>query len=187
MKLSRIFDFKTVIIILLAAIILGLIASVILSLAERIIFPENYKDIVYKYAQKYAVPPELVFAVIKAESGFDKNAQSRVGAQGLMQLMPSTAEWLAEEHLNDNPHLISLYDPETNIKYGTYYLQYLFSRFGSWEKAIIAYNWREGNFAKFIEESGYTEGEYNSIPVSETRNYVKKVTQYWEKYKELYK
>ena len=187
MKLSRIFNVKTVLLILIAAIVLGLIASVLISLVERIIFREDYKELVFHYAEKYSVPAELVFAVIKAESDFDPNAKSHVGAIGLMQLLPSTAEWLAEEHLNESPLLVSLYIPSTNIRYGVYYLQYLFSKFGSWEKAIIAYNWGEGNFLRFIEEHGYTEGNYNSIPVRETRNYVKKVMSYWEKYKELYK
>ena len=104
-----------------------------------------------------------------------------------MQLMPKTAEWLATTYFGESAKDISLYDPEVNIRYGVYYLQYLFSRFGSWEKAIIAYNWGEGNFTSHLQEHGYTEGNFRSIPVRETRNYVKKVTNYWEKYKNIYK
>ena len=187
MKLSKIFNVKAVLLILVAAIVLGLLLSFAISLVERLIYREDFKELVFEYADKYAVPRELVFAVIKAESDFDPNAKSHAGAIGLMQMLPSTAKWLAEEHLNDNPLFISLYTPSTSIKYGTYYLQYLFSKFGSWEKAIIAYNWGEGNFSSFIEENGYTEGKYSSIPVKETRNYVKKVMDNWEKYKEIYK
>ena len=187
MKLSKIFNVKAVLLILVAAIVLGLVASSLISLAERIFFPQKYKELVFKYADKYAVPRELVFAVIKTESGFDPNALSNQEAMGLMQLLQSTAEDMAKNYLNENPDTINLYDPETNIKYGTYYLQYLFSLFGSWEKAIIAYNWGLGRLRNFIDNHGYTEGDYDSIIEKEPRNYIKKVTYYWEKYKEIYK
>ena len=103
-----------------------------------------------------------------------------------MQMLPSTYIWLAEDKLSEIAFSQMLYDPTTNIKYGTYYLRYLHSRFNSWELAIIAYNWGEGNLTKFLAENEYEEGDYDSIPVKETRNYIKKVMQYWEKYNELY-
>ncbi len=187
MKFSKIFTPRAVIIILIIAFLLGIVGSVLVSCVERLIYPKKYDEIVAKYAEKYAVPQELVFAVIKAESGFDADAVSHVGAIGLMQIIPSTCEWLAEYHLSENASTLSLYDAETNIRYGVYYLQYLFSRFGSWEKALIAYNWGEGNLSDFLEDEGYTDGDYYSIPVRETRNYVKKVMNYWETYKKLYK
>ena len=105
---------------------------------------------------------------------------------GLMQLMPSTYEWLAEIN-GEIAFTSALYEPEVNIKYGTYYLQYLYSKFGTWEKALVAYNWGEGRLQNYIKENGYEDGDYTEIPVKETRNYVKKVLHHWEKYKELYK
>ena len=113
-------------------------------------------------------------------------AQSSAGAVGLMQIMPSTYEWLAQAKFKESADVSLLYNPEVNIRYGTYYLQYLYAKFGTWEKALIAYNWGEGNFMRFMEENGYTEGDYNSIPVAETRNYVKKVLHHWKKYEDLY-
>lgn len=187
MRRRRILNAKVILLILLISVFVGFIGSVLIKGVERIIYPMEYREIVTKYSEKYAVPAELVFAVIKAESGFDKNAVSHRGAIGLMQLLPKTAEWLATSHLGEISGEVLLYDPEVNVRYGVYYLQYLFSRFGSWEKAIIAYNWGEGNFRSFIDEDGYTEGDYKSIPVRETRNYVKKVMNYWEKYKNIYK
>ena len=103
-----------------------------------------------------------------------------------MQMLPSTYKWLAEDKLGEPSFTAMLYDPEVNIKYGTYYLQYLYAKFGSWEKVIIAYNWGEGNFAEFFEQEGYEEGDYSSIPVTETKNYIRKVMHHWEKYNELY-
>lgn len=185
MELKRIFNTKAVLILLAAAIVLGIFGDLILSGIERLIYPHGYGEAVEKYADKYGVPKELIFAVIKAESNFESSAKSSAGAIGLMQIMPSTHEWLAGK-LGEPALTALLYDPDTNIKYGAYYLKYLYSRFGSWEKAIIAYNWGEGNFSNFLEKEGYTEGKYNTIPVRETRNYVKRVLSYWEAYNELY-
>lgn len=178
-------DIRIFVIILILALVLGIVANFVIDAIYRLIYPEDYQIIVEKYAKKYSVPKELVFAVIKVESNFDPNVVSSAGAMGLMQMLPSTYEWLTSK-LGDEYSQDALYDPETNIKYGTYYLQYLYSRFGSWEKAIIAYNWGEGNFSDFLASEGYTEGDYNSIPAEETRNYVKKVMHHWKKYKELY-
>ena len=80
MKLSKIFNPRVVIIILLLAFLLGIIGSVLISCVERVIYPRNYSEYVTKYAEKYGVPTNLVYAVIKTESGFDSNAVSRVGA-----------------------------------------------------------------------------------------------------------
>ena len=178
-------DIRVFVLILIMALLIGILANLIIDAIYRLVYPENYQQIVEKYAKKYSVPKELIFAVIKVESNFNPNDVSSAGAMGLMQIIPSTYEWLTtklgEEYCEEN-----LYDPEINIKYGTYYLQYLYSRFGSWEKAIIAYNWGETNFSEFLATNGYSEGDYDSIPVKETKNYVKKVMHHWKKYKELY-
>ena len=178
-------DARVFILILIMSILLGVIGNAVIDIIYRWVYPEKYHNIVLKYSNEYSVPSELVFAIIKVESDFDPQALSHAGAMGLMQMIPSTYEWLASK-LGEEPRVALLYDPETNIKYCTYYLSYLYSRFGTWEKAIIAYNWGEGNFSNFLEEEGYTEGDYNSIPVKETRNYVKKVMHHWKKYNELY-
>ena len=185
MKSSRLRDGRVFILILILALVLGVVANAVIDTIYRWVFPEKYHSIVNKYAEQHSVPEQLVFAIIKVESNFDPSVVSSAGAMGLMQMLPSTYEWLTTK-LGDNYSKDDLYDPETNIRYGTYYLQYLYSRFGTWEKAIIAYNWGEGNFSEFLNNEGYTEGDYDSIPVTETKNYVKKVMHHWEKYKELY-
>ena len=179
----------TIFIVFLALVLLtvGLLSDYIFKYVEMAIYPDGYYELVVKYSKEYSVPTALTFAVIKVESDFDTNTESSAGALGLMQIMPSTYEWLAKTKFAETPNVSLLYTPEINIKYGTYYLQYLYERFDySWEKAIIAYNWGEGNFKSFIEEHGYTEGDYDSIPVTETRNYVKKVLHHWKKYDMLY-
>ncbi len=185
MKSSKLRDSRVFIIILIMSLVLGVVANAIIDTIYRWVYPEKYHSIVISYAKKHSVPEHLVFAIIKVESNFDPDVVSSADARGLMQMLPSTYEWLTEK-LGETYREQDLFDPETNIKYGTYYLQYLYSRFGSWEKAIIAYNWGEGNFSEFLANEGYNEGDYDSIPVKETRNYVKKVMHHWEKYKELY-
>ncbi len=186
MRIQKIFDTRSVILILIAAILLGFVLNALLTCIDRMIYPEEYHDMVMKYSKEYSVPAELVFAIIKVESNFKSDAKSSAGAIGLMQMLPDTYKWLAEDKLGEAAFTAMLYDPDVNIKYGTYYLQYLYAKFGSWEKVIIAYNWGEGNFADFLETEGYKEGDYSSIPVAETRNYIKKVMHHWEKYDELY-
>lgn len=186
MRLSKIFTPKAIILCLILAILLASAINLLIICVERIIYPEDYYELVTEYSEKYAIPKELMFAIIKTESNFDKNATSRAGAIGLMQMIPSTYEFLSKK-LGETPVTSLLYDPQTNIKYGAYYLQYLYARFGSWELALAAYNWGEGNLSSYISENGYTEGDYKKIPVKETRNYVKKVLYLWEKYEQLYK
>ena len=178
--------FAVIAIILVAAILLGVAVDLVWDKIDRNTHPDDHLQYVRKYAYEYNISEVVIFAVIKVESDFDTNAESVAGARGLMQMLPSTYYWLATKIGDSNPDEKLLFDPETNIRYGTYYLQYLYSRFGTWEKAIIAYNWGEGNFSEFLDEEGYASGDYDSIPVKETRNYIKKVMHHWKKYEELY-
>jgi hypothetical protein len=123
-----------------------------------------FGDIIHEKAAKYDVDPALVAAVIETESRFHPQARSRVGARGLMQLMPKTGRWLGARNLND---------PGQNIDAGVKYLKYLQARFhGDLNKAIAAYNAGEGNVRR-----------YNGVPpFRETRSYVKKVMSRKQKY-----
>lgn len=124
-----------------------------------------YYPIVVKISLKYEVDPLLVKAVIVAESGFNANAVSRVGAQGLMQLMPRTAKELG---------VIDSFNPEHNIDGGVKYLKKLLDKYqGNVEIALAAYNAGCRNVRK-----------YRGVPpYKETRKYVKKVSALHEKYK----
>ena len=131
-------------------------------------YPLKYKDEIIAAAGEYNINPAVVAALINAESGFDKNAVSRQGAVGLMQIMPSTAKWCAQKlgiEYSEN----DLFDPEYNIKIGAYYLSYLLQKFGSEKLALCAYNAGEGNVIKWLNENR------KDIPFSETRGYVPRV------------
>lgn len=184
-SIKNIFDVRIVLIILAVAILLGIFGDLILTGIDRLIYPDGYRELVEKYSAEYSVPSDLIFAVIKVESDFTPDAKSSAGAIGLMQVVPSTYEYIAEL-LGERAFSPLLYDPETNIKYGTYYLRYLYSKFGSWEKALAAYNWGEGNLQDYVDENGYKDGDYARLPSKETRSYVGRVLDYREKYADLY-
>ena len=158
---------------------IALIAAII-SYIPRIIewyFPYNYNLFVEKYSKEYDVDKALLFAVIKAESNFNKNAESSKGAKGLMQIMDDTAEWCANKAGIDE---YDLFDPEDNIKIGAFYLSYLLEKCGNEKNAVAAYNAGHGNVDKWLSDENFSKvGEIlHDIPFAETRKYVNKVMLY---------
>ncbi|MCL2103190.1 MAG: lytic transglycosylase domain-containing protein, partial [Syntrophorhabdaceae bacterium] len=121
--------------------------------------------------------PELVCALIRAESRFKADAVSRAGASGLMQIMEDTAYWLAPRAGLDDFDYAQILDPETNIRLGTYYLSILIEHFGDIEVALCAYNAGRGNVASWLDNPEYSsDGKtLDAIPYAETREYVQKV------------
>ena len=166
----------------------GFLADFVIICFEKTAYPQEYAEYVEVYAERYGVPEELVFAVIRTESDFDSGAVSDAGAVGLMQIMPSTFEWLTDEILFDHLESGMLYDPETNIRYGTYYLSYLSDRYGDWELTLAAYNGGLGNVDGWLADDRYADGDggLKRIPFKETRQFVNRVTKAREKYEGLY-
>ena len=175
--------------IMVAAIVLGILTNILWNGLDRLTHPDTYNDIIKKYSAKFDVPEEVVYAIIKVESGFDPRAVSSSGAVGLMQMKPATFMWLTgEEHLGEFLSESTLTDPEVSIRYGTYYLRYLLNKFPVTETAIAAYNGGEGNVAKWLSDPkhGTEDGRLINIPHEEPRNYVVKVTKEIQKYKNIY-
>jgi soluble lytic murein transglycosylase-like protein len=125
----------------------------------------QYEYLINRHARKYGVDPALVKAMMRVESCFDSAAVSRVGAQGLMQLMPGTARLLG---VSDS------FDPDENIRGGVEYLSGLLKRFNNnLEYAVAGYNAGPGNVEK-----------YKGIPpFSETQSYLKRVMAHYKKYR----
>lgn len=155
---------------------------------KKFLYPYDYKAYIEEYSSQYSLDPLLVLSVIKAESKFNENSTSNKGAKGLMQIMDSTGEWISSNVGISYflPHM--LYDPETNIKMGCWYLNNLIEQFGNIKTALAAYNAGSGNVSKWLEDSEYSkDGEtlYN-IPFPETKKYVDRIEVNYKMYQYLY-
>ena len=182
---------RVILVTLIISIVFGFLFDFICTRIELSIYPKpsEYKSFVKEYSEKYRVPENIVYAVIKVESKFDSSAESSVGALGLMQIMPDTFSWLTNDRLGDRFSVGMLYDPETNIKYGVYYLSWLYDRYADWDITLAAYNAGPGNVDKWLEDptvSDLETGKLINIPFKETREYVKKVNKALGKYESLY-
>ena len=140
-------------------------------------FKTDYLEIVKRESKTNNLDVNLVLSIIKTESKFNENAISSKGAVGLMQILPSTATWLAEKMDLKSFNMENLNNPEINIKLGCYYVRYLFDNFEDEELAICAYNAGEGVVRNWLNDKEYSlDGKkLDSIPYDETRNYLSKV------------
>ncbi|CCU78010.1 Soluble lytic murein transglycosylase and related regulatory proteins (some contain LysM/invasin domains) [Halanaerobium saccharolyticum subsp. saccharolyticum DSM 6643] len=144
----------------------------------------KYQTEIEKYAKEFAIEKELLAALIYVESRFNNHSKSSKGAVGLMQLMPSTAIWIAEELGYNNFKLEDLNNPEVNIKFGSWYFAYLYQKFDkNLIQTIAAYNAGERNVRVWINEGW--EGNINKeLPFKETDNFVRRVISTKNFYKE---
>src|SRR6187397_2737878 len=135
---------------------------------DRIRYPLHYQQIVRGHARNYHLDPALVAAVIYQESKFRADAKSSSGAIGLMQLRPETAEGIAIRTGGTHFQVSDLYNPEINVRYGSWYLRHLLDKYGDERDALAAYNAGQRNVDEW-------EKEGVGIQFGETRHYVKRV------------
>jgi soluble lytic murein transglycosylase len=131
----------------------------------RLRYPLDYEHIVRGHAENYDLDPALLAAVIYRESKFDADARSSSGAIGLMQLLPDTAEGIALHTGGSMFEVDDLYDPEINVRYGSFYLRRLLRKYGDERLALAAYNAGQTNVDEWIEKG-------QGIEFPETREYV---------------
>jgi len=151
-------------------------------------YPMEYESTIRLCARLNDIPPAYVASVILAESSYDPQAVSSVNAQGLMQLLPSTAEWIAGK-LGETYTEGCLFDPETNLRYGCWYLGFLMARYnGDMRLSSSAYHAGQGTVDKWLENPEYSPDGVSLavIPYDTTNTYVQRVLKYYEKYAELY-
>jgi soluble lytic murein transglycosylase len=175
--------------------LIGVVAIIILfalSLTPypwRLLYPLNYQQLIVAEADRAQLDPSLVAAVINVESRWRAEAVSRKGARGLMQLMPTTAEWIAEKTGHTAVSEDDLFAPELNIRLGVRYLKDLLTQFGNDETlALAAYNGGRGNVKNWLEDGIWdgTQDTIEAIPFGETRRYVLKVEAQREIYNRIY-
>ncbi|CDF58134.1 lytic transglycosylase domain-containing protein [Thermobrachium celere] len=170
--------------------ILCLILLVVVAINHKFIlkkiFKLSYQKQVYTYSKYYNLDPMLVFAVIKVESNFDKNAVSNKGAVGLMQIKPSTAEYISNLLKDDSFDKSKLFDPDLNIRYGCFYLKKMIEMYnGDIDVALMAYNAGCGNVNKWLDNAK-GKLDIEDIPFNETKWYVKKIRKYYKLYRYIY-
>ena len=142
-------------------------------------FPRSYWQTFQSVADELGVDPYELLSLARRESGLYPRARSKVGARGLMQLMPATARSVANDRDEVYGGTSSLYDPSTNITLGAAYYVDLLSRFeGNRVKALAAYNAGPSRVARWTEEDMSVDQWVDSIPFGETREYVQAVLAY---------
>jgi len=144
-------------------------------------FPVTYADQVQSNASLQQLDPALVFGLMRQESMLDKDAQSPVGARGLMQIMPETGQQIARKMNEPWQSASSLFNPDTNIRYGTFYYKQMVNRFnGNFALAAAAYNAGPHRVDQWLPSGQWMPADIwiETIPFKETRKYVTSVLSY---------
>lgn len=153
----------------------------------RAAYPRAFGEVVETAAAAHGVEPELVWAVMRQESAFYPDAVSVSDARGLMQVIPSTWNWLAELQ-REAP--ADMFDPSDNIRYGTFYLRWLLDYLdGDFELAVSSYNRGQGYIRRLFEGevvAGDKDEFYREIDALETREYLQRVVENYHRYQLLY-
>jgi soluble lytic murein transglycosylase len=134
----------------------------------RLWYPLRYEAIVRGHAHNYRLDPALLSAVIYQESKFRADARSSSGAIGLMQLLPGTAQGIALHTGGSRFRVADLYDPEINVRYGSWYLRHLLDKYGDERTALAAYNAGQNNVDRWRADGA-------GIAFAQTKHYVKRV------------
>lgn len=170
------------------------------------LYPFPYREEILAYSRKHGLDPRFVASIIKNESRFRPTAVSPRGAVGLMQIMPDTGRWAAEQLGFADFDVDMLRDPATNILIGTWYLSELRREFGgNFVLVVAAYNAGRGRVRAWLESDGFVLKEnaacglavwpgsvitedypVSKLDLAETRNYVRRVTQTLKRYRQLY-
>jgi len=155
----------------------------------RIAYPLAYRDLVVRHAGTAKVPPDLLQALMREESSLDPDVVSWAGAVGLTQLMPSTAQHVANRLKLGKIPASRLREPDLNVRIGASYLGSLLERWGGNPAlAAASYNAGPGAVARWLGQRGSLELDefVEEIPIEETRNYVKRVLESYNAYRLTY-
>ncbi len=153
-------------------------------------YPLAYRNSIVPYSKEYEIDPYLVASIINVESRYDKLAMSSKEAKGLMQISPQTGQWASEVLEIENYTEEDLFDPDLNIRIGSWYINRLDKEFdGKLDLILAAYNAGSGNVNKWIVDERYSKDGVNLdiIPFKETEDYLIRVKNNYEIYSGIYK
>lgn len=165
------------------------VAVLLVAMLYRYIAPMPYRSVIWQEAQANHLSPYLVAAVIRVESSFRPDAVSDKGAVGLMQLIPSTAQWVSSKADHRAIQTGDLYDPAVNIHLGTWYLNQLLRSYqGNEVLGLAAYNAGSGNVRSWIRQGllSHSTTSTTRVPFVETKNFVHRVLFFKTLYRALY-
>lgn len=176
-----------IIAIILLSILIGYVCQIIGHRIDLNSHPRKYTEYVEKYCAEYGVPEYIVYAIILTESDFTSNKLSDEGEIGLMQISPDTFRWLTsltKEELESG----ILYDPETNIRYGTYMLSYLYTQHNRWKTVLAVYDAGRDTVDEWLKNDRYIDenGNLITVPDASTSAFVEKIEKEMEMYRKLY-
>ena len=177
-----------VVLVGVAVVVVVLLMPLVQKTVNEFSLPLTNADVIRQQAAEKHLDPALIAAVIYAETKFDPRS-SAAGAEGLMQIMPATALYLAHRSGATTFTTSDLGTPAVNIAYGSYYLRYLLNEYhGNLTDALAAYNGGESNVDRWIAEAR-DQGHsltVDEIPFPETRAYVARVLSAEGKYRHRY-
>ncbi|WP_317320968.1 lytic transglycosylase domain-containing protein [Subdoligranulum variabile] len=180
---------------LLVLLLVLLVAGTVLFAAfqdkiERWEYPIEYSEYVTYYADKYDIDPLMLYAFIRTESNFNPKADSDAGARGLMQITEVTFDWIKTKIApTEDLTFEDLYDPETNIRFGSYFVSYCLLRYqDDLATAAAAYHSGWGTVDGLLSQAEYSaDGKtLDHYPYPQMRLYVKKITSSYQRYQEIY-
>lgn len=179
---------------ILALLLLALAATLLFTcFRERIDhweYPMKYQEYVTYYADKYSIDPLMLYSFIRTESNFNPKAESNAGARGLMQITEVTFDWIKSKIApTEDLTFDSLYDPETNIRFGCYFVSYCLLRYqDDLATAAAAYHSGWGTVDELLAQPEYSaDGKtLDHYPYPQMRQYVKKITESYQRYQEIY-
>jgi soluble lytic murein transglycosylase len=180
--------FGTIVALTVTALLVALVVGALNQAVHTRALPLSDASIIRSQAAKKHLDPALIAAVIYAESKFEPRP-SAAGAQGLMQILPQTAYYLAHLSGGRNFTASDLATPEINVAYGSYYLRYLLNHYNGDEMlAVAAYNGGLANVDKWVARARSEGGglTIEAIPFPETREYVQRVLSAQQEYRSTY-
>lgn len=182
--MKKTFKRLVILVVILTLIFAGIFAY---NKVLKSVYPIKYSEYVEQYATEFDLDPAVIYAVIKCESSFDPNAESGLGAKGLMQLMPDAFSW-AKTKYDGYTGETDLTDPQTNIKYGCLVLKLHYDEFGDYKTAVTAYHAGRGKVNEWLENPDYSsDGKtLNHIPYADTESYANRVMNTVQTYKNIY-
>lgn len=156
----------------------------------RLAYPCRYEEYVTYYADKYGIDPLILYTFIRTESGFDPGAASNAEARGLMQITEITFTWIKSQiAAGEDLTFEDMYDPETNIRFGTYFVRYCLLRYDEdLSTAAAAYHSGWGTVDRLLQDERYSQNgkTLTDYPYPQMRRYVQKITDCYQRYQQIY-